>query len=75
MDEMLPDLPRWRGDHDVVVGKEVGVLGTMFGQWMCAERRWMYSMIDMTVPSISSYGENVVWPGHDSGVIVGTGVV
>jgi hypothetical protein len=24
---MLPDLFRWRGDHDVVVGEEVGLLG------------------------------------------------
>jgi hypothetical protein len=22
------------------------------GQWMCAERRWMSSMIDMVLPSI-----------------------
>ena len=43
--------------------------GTMpCGQWMCAERRWMSSMIDMIVPSISSCDENVVWLGHDSGV-------
>src|SRR5580700_10058647 len=27
VDEMLPDLSRWRGDHDVVVGEEVGLLG------------------------------------------------
>jgi hypothetical protein len=44
--------------------------GTMpCGQWMCAERRWMCSMIDMTVPSIRSCNESVRWPGHDSGVI------
>jgi hypothetical protein len=27
--------------------------GTMpCGQWMCAERRWMSSMIDMMMPSL-----------------------
>src|ERR1700733_8863815 len=44
--------------------------GTMpCGQWMCAERRWMSSMIDMTVPSIRSCDESVVWLGHDSAAI------
>src|SRR5271170_4058978 len=44
--------------------------GTMpCGQWMCAERRWMSSMIDMIVPSIRSCDDSVLWLGHDSGVI------
>src|SRR3984957_7620995 len=44
--------------------------GTMpCGQWMCAERRWMSSTIDMIVPSSRLCDEGVVWLGHDSGVI------
>src|ERR1700733_2162028 len=44
--------------------------GTMpGGQWMWAERRWMSSMIDMTVTSIRSCDERVVWLGHDSASI------
>ena len=36
--------------------------GTMpSGQWMCAERRWMSSMIDMIMPSIRSCTESVMW--------------
>jgi hypothetical protein len=35
------------------------------GQWMCAERRWMSSMIDMIVPSISFFFN---LPGWDLGV-------
>src|SRR5580692_2452618 len=35
--------------------------GTMpCGQWMCAERRWMSSMIDMIEPSIRLCDERVV---------------
>src|SRR5580693_759263 len=44
--------------------------GTMpWGQWMCAERRWMSSMIDMIVLSIRSCNESAVWPGHPVGDI------
>src|SRR3984957_4077886 len=42
--------------------------GTMpCGQWMCAERRWMSSMIDMIVPSIRSCNERMVWVGGEAG--------
>jgi hypothetical protein len=52
--EVLPDLSRWGGDHDVVVGEEVGLLGhDACGQWTCAERCWMSSMIDMIMSSVT----------------------
>src|ERR1700735_3264335 len=42
--------------------------GTMpCGQWVCAERRWMSSMIDMIVHSIRSCDESVVWLGGVAG--------
>jgi hypothetical protein len=53
VDEMIPDFPAGAAITMSLWAKRSACSGTMpSGQWMCAERHWMSSMIDMIVPSI-----------------------